>query len=172
MSVSTVISVEEYLASSEYERFEYEDGVAYEKPMPNWNHSELCIWIGILLFKYFPQFRVGAEIRSRLKPNRWRLPDVGVRHESVPPEKYAYTPLYLAIEILSEDDTPEKLFEKCRLYHEWGVPYCWVIDGLERRIWECHREQTPKLVTEEISAGDIRLPVAEVFSRLDDPLEK
>lgn len=167
MSVSTVISVEEYLASPEYERFEYEDGVAYEKPLPNWNHSELCAWISHLLLMYFTQFRVGVEIRSRLKPNRWRLPDIGVRHESVPPEKYAYTPLYLAIEILSEDDTPEKMFEKCRLYHEWGVLYCWVIDGLERRAWECHRGQAPVVVAEALSAGEIRLAVEEIFSRID-----
>ena len=166
MPTSTAISVEEYLSSPEYERFEYEAGIAYEKPMPDWDHSELCIWIGILLYKYFPQFRAGAEIRSQLKSGRWRLPDIGVKHRDFPREKYAYSPLYLAIEILSEDDTPEKLFDKCQLYHEWGVPYCWVIDGVERRVWECHRNQTFIEAAEKVNAGEIELRIEELFSCL------
>lgn len=48
MLATVCISVEEYLSSPEYERFEYEAGVAYEKPMPNWTHSELCAWISRL----------------------------------------------------------------------------------------------------------------------------
>ena len=102
----------------------------------------------------------------RLKPDRWRLPDIAVEPFSAPRERYAYRATYLNIEVLSEDDTKDKMFEKCRLYHEWGVPYCWVIDGENRRAWECHQDQTPREVREEIGAGDIQLSIQEMFARL------
>lgn len=47
--------------------------------------------------------------------------------------------------------------------------HCWVIDGLERRAWECHRGQAPVVVAEALSAGEIRLAVDAIFSRIDRP---
>lgn len=95
------------------------------------------------------------------------MPDIGVRHESVPREKYAYTPLYLAIEILS-DDTPENMFEKCRLYCEWGVLYCWVVDAEGRYIWELAPGMPPKQLSgERILSGLAKFIARERdFSRL------
>ena len=166
MPAATFVSVEEYLSNPEYERCEYEAGVVTEKPIPDWVHGELCLWIGHLLLLYFPQFRHGTEVRSRLKEHRWRLPDISVEPLSVPRERYAYRPTYLNIEILSEDDTKEKMFGKCRLYHEWGVPYCWVIDGEERRVWEYDRNEAPREAFGELQAGEIKLSIEEMFSRL------
>ena len=58
------------------------------------------------------------------------------------------------------------MFDKCKLYHEWGVPYCWVIDGMERRVWECHRNHTFTEAAEKVNAGEIKLGIEELFSCL------
>ncbi len=162
-----IVSLAEYLTSPEYERCEYEAGVVTEKPMPDWIHGELCSWIAHLLLLYFPKYKNGTEVRSRLKPESWKLPDLTVALRSAPRERYAYQAPYLNVEVLSEDDNREKMFPKCRLYHEWGVPYCWVIDGENRRVWEVNRGEQPTEAVDVIRAGEIELPVNEIFSRLD-----
>lgn len=167
MAETTLVSVDEFLSRHEFERCEYEAGVVTEKPMPNWLHGELCTWIAHLLLLYFPGYRNGTEVRSRLREDRWRLPDIAVQSADMPRENYAYSPPHLTIEVLSERDNPDSMFEKCALYHEWGVPYCWVIDGVARRAWEFNRGYSPVEVSHTLVAGEIRLNVAEVFSRLD-----
>ena len=44
--------------------------------MPNWMPGELCTWIAYLLLLYFPKYKNGTEVRSRLKPQSWKLPDL------------------------------------------------------------------------------------------------
>jgi len=76
----------------------------------------------------------------------------------------------LSIEILSPDQTLRQLFDKCERYHTWGTAYCWVIDPEEPAAWEYHRNRQPALrpAAETLAAGEIRLPVAEIFSVLAD----
>lgn len=158
------ISVEEFLSSPEYERCEFEDGKITEKPMPDWNHSIVAMWIGSLIMRYFPQFAAAAELRSRLNPARWRLPDVSVAPWSdTRLTKYAEKPLHLCIEILSEDDTVEKLIKKCREYHAWGVPYCWIIDPERQTAWQFAAGEEP-FQADRLQAEPISLPVTEIFA--------
>ncbi len=168
MPTTQLVSLSEYLESAQYKRFEYEAGVVTEKPMPNWKHGDLCTWIAALILKVFPHYRAAAEVRSRLKENRWRLPDIIVDERSKRGEVYAYTPPHLCIEVLSDDDTPEKIFTKCRQYHDWGVPHCWIFDPEARIAWQFERGSEPLPVTDRIAAGEIHFGVERLFQCLDD----
>ncbi len=164
-----LVSVEEYLASPFFERYEYERGVVTEKRMPNWKHSRLCGWIIALVLKFYPEYVAGPEVRARLRPDRWRLPDVMVALlEEVKRQEYATTPPHLCIEVLSQDDELEEMKQKCDLYQDWGVPYCWILDPENRIAWQYTRGTQIEQATQSLKAGVITFSVDVLFSCLDD----
>ena len=135
------VTVEEYLTSPGFDRFEYEAGVVIEKRMPDWKHSRLCGWIIALVLKFYPEYVAGPEVRARLRQDRWMLPDVTVALlEQVKREEYATAPPHLCVEVVSKEDTLEQIAAKCAQYHEWGVPHCWILDPENRTAWQYDRE--------------------------------
>ena len=166
------VSVEEYERTPElFERHEYVDGVLIEKPVPTNKHSELQIWLGALLLKYYSWLFIGSELHSKLRERNWRLPDLAVQKLEIGrKEKYALTPLLLTIEIRSPEDKWSEIFEKFEDYHVWGVPYCWLIDPETERTWTYHKGEDFEEVTGkgQIQAGDIQLSLEEIFSRLHE----
>ncbi len=166
-TTNQLISVEEFLSSPQYERCEYDAGVVTEKPMPNWKHGALSNWIAALILKFYPEYVPGSEVRSRLPHDRWKLPDVVVvLREQVEGEEYATRPPHLCIEVLSEGDTREKRFEKCRQYHEWGASYCWIFDPEKEMAWQSIPGQHPILAGELLSADPISFRTDILFSCL------
>ncbi len=165
-ATNQLVSLEEYLTSPRFERFEYDAGVVTEKPMPNWKHGTLGGWIVALILKFYPEYVSATEVRSRLRDDRWKLPDVVVAlREEVEDDVYATHPPHLCIEILSEDDTKEKLFEKCRQYHVWGVPYCWIFDPEKELAWQFTNGSQP-LLADTLTADPISFSTAVLFSCL------
>ncbi|MFL6462984.1 MAG: Uma2 family endonuclease [Bryobacteraceae bacterium] len=74
------VSGEEYERTPElFERHEYVDGVLIEKPGSTWKHSELQIWLGALLLKYYSWLFIGSELHSKLRESNWRIPDIAVQ---------------------------------------------------------------------------------------------
>ncbi len=76
-------------------------------------------------------------------------------------------PPVVCIEFLSPEDRLGATFAKYERYHDWGVPVCWIIDPMRRRAWSYERGGEPLQVNEHLTADDIRLDFAEVFSVLD-----
>ncbi len=132
METAAPVSVEEYLRTSYEPKCEYVDGVLFPKPMPTWEHAFLQVWVASLIMRLFPGFAAGAEVHSKLRETEYRLPDISgdYREKAI---GYAQQPIYLAVEILSPEERIGKTLAKCELYHDWGVPYCWVLDPIERR---------------------------------------
>jgi Uma2 family endonuclease len=165
MEAAALVPVQEYLRSSCEPQCEYVDGVLFPKPMPTWEHALLQVWVASLIMRLFPRFAAGAEVRNKLRETEYRLPDISVDYR----EKatgYAEQPIYLAVEILSPDERIGKTLAKCELYHDWGVPYCWVLDPVQRRAWSYAKGILPK-ETSTLEAGEIILTVGEIFSILD-----
>lgn len=164
------VTVEEYERTPAlFDRHEYVGGRLIEKILPTWKHSQLQLWIGVLLMKSFTGLAVGSELHSKLRENSWRIPDLAVqRRDVMTGEKYAVTPLLLAIEIRSPEDRWSDLLAKFEDYHEWGVPFCWLFDPENERAWTYHRGSDFNEVTVHptIEAGEIRLSLPEIFSVL------
>ncbi len=73
--------------------------------------------------------QAGPELHCQIRPTLWRIPDFAVQtREAAGAEKYAVTPLLLAIKILSPEEKLSDIQLKMREYRDWGAPYCWVFD--------------------------------------------
>lgn len=155
--------LEQYLRTSYEPPCEYVDGRLIEKPPPTWQHGILQAWIGSLIVKLFPRFVVGSGVRAHLRPTEFRLPDILVDVPENVNSAYAEHAAYLAIEILSPEDRLGAMFEKCERYHDWGVPHCWVVDPQKRKAWTYPRGGEPAEATEDLRAGEIVLPIANVM---------
>ena len=79
---------------------------------------------------------------------------------------YPTEPVLLCCEILSPEDRLGAMLSKCEEYHAWGVPFCWVIDPVKRTAWEYHSGGEPTRVPATLRAGEISVPLEELFSAL------
>lgn len=168
MASTAIVPVEEYLRTEYVPRREYVDGVLIEKPRANWEHSMLQGWLGALIMKLFPQYAAGSELHTRLRHQEYRLPDVAADLRSKITGPYPESAVHLCVEILSPEDRLGETFAKCERYHDWGVPFCWVVDPMKRRAWNYAKGDEPRVV-ESLNAGGIHLELSEVFSILDGP---
>ncbi len=166
ITANRTVSLDEFLTSPRFKRFEFDAGVVTEKPMPNWKHGRLCGWIVALVLKFYPEYAAGPEVRSRLANEKWKLPNILVALlQDIEDENYATRPAHLCIEVLSDDDTPRAMFEKCAEYHAWGVPYCWILDPVNEVAWQYTRGQNP-VIARALSADPIVFKVTLLFSCL------
>jgi Uma2 family endonuclease len=169
MASRVLVPVEEFLANinGKYEHTEYVDGALIEKSVPDLFHGMLQMWFGHLFARY-RQYAAASEVHSRVRPTEYRIPDIAVQRRGLAvAERYPETPYVLAVEILSPDDRLGATLAKCETYHEWGVPYCWVLDPERRRAWIYNRGDEPRRAEEALEAGDIRFTLAEVWQGLD-----
>jgi Uma2 family endonuclease len=161
MSSRTLISVEEYLASSFRPDCDYVDGHIEERNLGEWNHSEIQgELLAYLLSRYRKNgIRVMPELRIQVKPQRFRIPDLCVLLNN-PGEQVLTKPPFLCIEVLSPEDRMTRVEERINDYLDMGVPYIWVLDPETRKAF-C-ATSTERLV--EVTDGILRTenPVLEV----------
>ena len=133
MAVAELVSAERYLHSSFEHDAEFVEGRIIQRPMPTWEHAcmqgflieELRVIGRRLGFFAVPEQRV------QTRPDRFRVPDVCVvteKPEGEPGRRIVTRPPYLAVEILSPEDTAVETMEKVREYLHFGVAWVWVID--------------------------------------------
>jgi len=128
MGFGTLIPVEEYLHTSYDPDVEYVDGVLVERNVGDWLHSLIQSNLIFVIRSRYPHVYVLPELRSKTTETRYRLPDVCVLLLAAPKTRYLLDAAYLAIEILSEDDSMSKMMEKLAEYERKGVLNIWVID--------------------------------------------
>src|SRR5437899_2740488 len=121
MSVETLTSAEEYLNTSYDPDVEYVDGVLVERHVGDWLHSLIQADIILALGAKYPNLYAVPGLRSQTKATRYRLPDVCVL--LAPPQgRYLLEAAFVAIEILSEDDTMSRTLEKLEEYRHKAFP--------------------------------------------------
>ena len=152
-----------YLESEEFEYDEYLDGIVIEKPVPHEKHGRLVMRLGVLIEE--SEYGGAVEVRSKLGPRHYRLPDLAVKHKSDwgkgPP--YPDKPYLLCIEILSTPKHFNATVEKCHLYHTWGVAHCWILDPETEAAWQ-YDNGMPVTKAAELAVGTFRLSVEKIFS--------
>lgn len=165
MGANTALSVEQYLATSfpDLDK-EYRDGELVERAVPDNLHSKtqgLLAGFFVALRKTRSVF-VRPELRLKIRPNLYLIPDVSVFYPSEPAVRYPDTPPLVAIEILSPDDKLKDVREKLEIYRGWGVPHVWLVDPHSKRMYTCDAGlmEVPTLRIPELS---IELTPSEVF---------
>jgi Uma2 family endonuclease len=163
--------------------FELIDGVLVEKVMGYWE-SVLAIELGRLLGNFVRGKKLGTLAGEagmlRLSPGLVRIPDLSfisrarlAHHRRA---RAAILPLApdLAIEVLSEGNTPKEMARKIREYFDSGCRLVWLVDPRTRTVAVYNSLAKPIVFTEKqtLSGGDVlsgfRLPLRKLFSLLDE----
>jgi Uma2 family endonuclease len=169
MERNTLLSIEEYLATSYQPDREYVDGALLERNVGERDHSELQMALSAYLYNRRRDFQghVFPEQRVQVKSTRFRVPDICVIVGRKPSEQILTSPPFLCVEILSKDDRMSEMQERIDDYMSFGVTYVWVIDPRTKRA-RVHtskgsHEARDALRTE---APEIVVPLAELFAEL------
>jgi Uma2 family endonuclease len=164
MGTTTMIPVEEYLSTSYSPDKEYVDGVLVERNVGDWLHSLVQSNLIFVLRTRYPHLKVVPELRSRISKDRYRLPDVCVVL-SAPPAAVLQEPPFIAIEILSKDDSAADLLEKLAEYAAIGTPNIWIFDPRKQHMYTYQTGILQEIAGETISTSDsaVSLTRAEIF---------
>ena len=136
MATKAQVTVEQYLQMTFEHDAEFVHGEIVERALPDNTHSLIqfliLMAIGRLIQSHpvFPR----PELRVRLAPDVFRIPDISVFAGEAPKQSVPSEPPLLVIEILSKDDRDRNLMVKLEEYRVWGVPNTWVVDPLSKRL--------------------------------------
>jgi Uma2 family endonuclease len=167
--------------------YELVDGTLVEKGM-GLGEGGLAADLIRLLGKFLDQHDLGdlfaPDSTMRLMPGLVRIPDVSfVSWAKLPNRERPRKPIPdlvpdLAIEVLSESNTPGEMRRKLKEYFLAGVPLVWFVDPDRRTVEVFTAPDTSTVFTEEqtLDGGDVlpglRLPVRDVFARVPRPAGK
>ena len=175
------------LLSREDGLFELVDGVLVEKAV-GWLKAFLAARLIQFLANFADQHELGivlgADALVRLRPRRVRIPDVAFyswRHfpnREIPRDAISDLPPDLAIEVLSESNTPEEIARKLREYFLGGVRLAWIVDPSRCTVEVFTSPDQSVVVTEEqaLDGGEVlpgfTLPLRDLFARVKRPAAK
>jgi Uma2 family endonuclease len=136
VATKTQITAEQYLHMTFEHDAEFVHGEIVERSMPDYIHANIQFLIlvrfGSLIHKYPVHPR--PELRLRIAPEVYRIPDICVFAGQKPLQSVPDTPPLVVIEILSKDDRHSDLMQKLEEYRTWGVPNIWIVDPATKRF--------------------------------------
>jgi Uma2 family endonuclease len=168
MAARTLISVEEYLATSYRPDCDYVDGEVVERNLGTRDHGWLQTAVAAYFFSRRRQWNITVitELRIRVKPTRFRIPDVCVILGDTD-EQVLTKPPFICIEVLSPKDRMKRVQERITDYLEMGVPYVWVLDPETKQAYTA----TPAEGLREVRTGILKtenptleVPLSEIFA--------
>ena len=167
MSTRTLISVEEYLASSYEPDCDYVDGRIEERIVGEWTHSKLQAKLAAHFLTQYAEagIQVATEIRVQVKPDRYRVPDVCIVLGD-PGEEILTKPPFLCIEILSPEDRMSRIEQRISDYLEMGVPYVWVLDPQTQQAYTATSTEGLREVKNGVLRTEnpvLELPLDQIF---------
>lgn len=160
------------------------DGTLVEK-VTGYEGGYLALWLGGLMSVHAEEhdlgIAAGADAAVRLMPGLVRIPDVSfVGWDRLPKRKCPKKPIpdlvpHLAVEVLSEGNTPAEMQRKLREYFLAGVEIVWMVDP-ETRVVDVYTAPDKRKRLREadiLDGGDhlpgFRLPLQRLFARIDMP---
>jgi Uma2 family endonuclease len=164
--------------------FELVDGVLVEKVMGYWE-SVLAIELAGLLRDFVKPRKLGTLAGEagmlRLSPGLVRIPDLSyISRARLAHHRRALAPILplapdLAIEVLSEGNTPREMARKVSEYFASGCRLVWLVDPRTRTVAVYTSTAKPIMLTEKqvLTGGDVlpgfRLPLRKLFGLRDEP---
>jgi Uma2 family endonuclease len=168
VSTAILTSIEEYLATTYRPDCDYVDGAVIERNVGQKDHSSLQGEVYAWFRDRRRSLRLTAftELRIRVGPTRYRIPDVCVVTLPAPDEQIFTQPPYICIEILSPGDTFPKLQDRFDDYLTMGVPNLWLLDPTSKRAWRITRDGHFEALDGILRThdGQVILPILELFA--------
>jgi len=163
----TQIGVEEYLDLAFPDRPEpdYVHGEVVERALPTPIHSQIQAALILLFAPLITRFRLLLlpEIRVRVQPRLFRVIDLAVYRDLRPEGRYATTPAFVAIEIVSRDDRYGRLTHRLEDYRRWGVPHVWLVDPELKRLYEYSEAGLLQHASLRLPELDFEISAQELF---------
>lgn len=141
----TYVPLEVYLKSSYEPDAEYADGVIEERPAALSDHAN---WHGAV-DRFFGSrraefgIRVRPSLRIRTGANTIRVPDVAVLDRNLPVEQIVTHPPIAVFEILSPEDSLNRMMTKLADYERMGIKTILVLDPNGRHFRYLDRKLEP-----------------------------
>jgi Uma2 family endonuclease len=164
--------------------YELIDGVLVEKVM-GFKEAALAMdlgrWLGNFVAAGDLGIVAGADGTLRLMPRLVRIPDVCfVSWDKLPTKEYSAEPIPdlvpdLAVEVLSEGNTPGEMSRKLKDYFFVGVRLVWFVDPEARtvQVFTAPDRSTVLAESEVLDGGDVlpgfALTLEELFARVPRP---
>jgi Uma2 family endonuclease len=169
MATATLISLEQYLATSYRPDREYIDGEVVERNMGKWAHSRLQALLTGWFFQHEEDWhiQVATEWRTQVSSTRVRIPDLILVGREPQPDVLAAPPLLL-IEILSPDDTYSEIQKRADDYQRMGVQTIWIIDPTTRTARVCTGPNWIEATRLEVAGTPIHVDLIALFRDLDE----
>jgi Uma2 family endonuclease len=165
---SVTATLEDYLKSDYEPDAEYVDGEIEERSVGELDHAAWQDAIAAWFRKHREQWniRVYAELRVQVTPSRYRVPDVTVLDRNLPLEQIITRTPLAVFEVLSPEDTVQKLKRKLYDYQGMGIKEIWVVEPETGDWWKFVNGE---LVTEKefLLNGQKLFRVEEIASELD-----
>jgi Uma2 family endonuclease len=169
MAIQTLISVEEYLRTTSDPDCEYVRGVITERAMPTYDHaawqSVLARWFGNQGQEW--NINALAELRMRVAPDEFRIPDVTILSRQAPREQIITHPPLAIFEILSPSDSMSGTLAKLEAYQQMGIPAIWLIDPAKPTSWLYSSGNLTPATVFELPGTSFRAAISEIAALLD-----
>jgi Uma2 family endonuclease len=142
MATAALISVEEYLSTSNRPDCDFIEGEMVERNLGQKDHSKLQgrLYAWFFIRERALSLRAFVEQRVQVASRRFRVPDVCVVPLPEPDEQIFTAPPYICIEVISPDNSFLGLQSRLDDYLAMGVPNIWVLDPSSRRGWSVTRQ--------------------------------
>jgi len=164
MGTTALIPVHEYLSTSYSPDREYVDGIVLERNAGEKPHSKLQRILILVLSRKYPELHIWPELHMKTVGDRHRIPDVCVTLSEPDGDVLQEAP-FLAIEILSPEDSMTRVIEKLEEYAAIGTPNIWLLDPRLRQMF-AFEANTLRLATALLaSTSDLRIELTpeEIF---------
>jgi Uma2 family endonuclease len=170
MLANTQIGVEEYLALAFPDRPEpdYVHGEVVERALPTPIHAQIQAALILLFAPLSKRVRLVQlpELRVRIEPGLFRVIDLAIYRDRRPEGRYATSPAFIAIEIVSPDDNYYNLTQRLEDYRRWGVPHVWLVDPWLKRLYERTEAGLLQRASLALLDFDFAISAEEVFKDL------
>jgi Uma2 family endonuclease len=171
MSSTTLVSVQDYLATSYRPDRDFVDGELQERNLGELEHSLLQTAIGAWFWTRQKEWNVVPVVEQRVQvtPTRFRVPDVTVLRSDQAREPIITVPPLVLIEVLSKDDTLRSMRERVDDYLNFGVRHVWILDPGSKRAYVCTATafQEPEHGVLAVPDTPIRLVLNELFDQVE-----
>jgi Uma2 family endonuclease len=134
------VPLEVYLRTSDYEPdAEYVDGVIEERPVGEYDHSSWQHAIEQWFAQHAKEWAIRArpELRVQVSKSRFRVPDVAILDRSLPVEQIITHPPIAVFEILSPEDSLNRMMTKLADYERMGIKTIIILDPKGQHFRYC-----------------------------------